>query len=122
MVHLDKNKTCFVCIWCINRHTYFCIDDICGDTWMSSDRLVNFLYLYNKWTTSVFAKGVMISFMVIIATIILVIYLVDDTEENRASLETTISLLINIMLFVAGIGFAVIVIIPMFMNKLQEKV
>jgi len=89
---------------------------------MSSDRLVNFLYLYNQWTQGVFAKGVMISFMVIIATIILVIYLVDDTEEDRASLETTISLLINIMLFVAGIGFAVIVIVPMLMNRLQDKV
>lgn len=89
---------------------------------MSSDRLVNFLHLYNQWTQGVFAKGVMISFMVIIATIILVIYLVDDTEENRTSLETTISLLINIMLFVAGIGFGVIVIVPMLMNKLQYKV
>ena len=89
---------------------------------MSSDRLVNFLYLYSKWTQGVFAKGVMISFMVIIGTIILVIYLVDDSEKDRANLETTISLLINIMLFVAGIGFGVIVIVPMLMNKLQDKV
>jgi len=87
-----------------------------------SDRLINFLYLYGKWTQGVFAKAVMISFMVIISTIILVIFLADDSEEDRASLETIISLLINIMLFVAGIGFGVIVIVPMLMNKLQEKV
>ena len=122
MVHHDKNKTCFVWIWCINRHTYFWIDDICGDTWMSSDRLVNFLHLYNNWTQGVFAKGIMISFMVIISIIILVIFLADDTEENRTILETTISLLINIMLFVAGIGIGVIVIVPMLMSRLQEKV
>jgi uncharacterized membrane protein YedE/YeeE len=89
---------------------------------MSSDRLVNFLYLYNKWTQGVFAKGIMISFMVIIATIILVIFLVDDGEEDRARLETTISLLLNMLMFIGGIGFGVIVVVPMFMNKLQEKV
>jgi len=60
--------------------------------------------------------------MVIISSIILIIVLADDSEEDRARLETTISLLINIMLFVAGIGFGVIVIVPMLMNKLQDKV
>ncbi len=93
-----------------------------GEKQMSSDRLVHFLHLYNKWTQSVFAKGILISFMVIISSIILIIVLADDSEEDRARLETTISLLINIMLFVAGIGFGVIVIVPMLMNKLQDKV
>lgn len=89
---------------------------------MSSDRLVNFLYLYSKWTQSYFAKAILISFMVIISIIILVIVLADDSEKDRPSLESIISLLINMMLFVAGIGFGVIVIVPMLMNKLQDKV
>jgi len=81
----------------------------------------NFLYLYSKWTQSVFAKGIIIAFMVIIGIIILVILVTDETTENRASLETTISLLLNILLFVAGIGFGVLVVVPMVMNRLQDK-
>lgn len=83
--------------------------------------ITNFLYLYNKWTQKVFAKGILISFMIIIAIIILVILVADDSEEDRARLETTISLLLNILFFVAGIGFAVLVVVPVVMNKLQEK-
>jgi len=81
----------------------------------------NFLYLYQKWTQSVFAKAILLSFMVIITTIIMVIVIADDSEEDRARLETTISLLVNIMMFVAGIGLGVLVVVPMVMNRLQDK-
>ncbi len=81
----------------------------------------NFLYLYVRWTQGVFAKGLLISFMMIIAIIVLVILVTEETSENRASLETTISLLLNILFFVAGIGLGVLVLVPMIMNRLQDK-
>ncbi len=81
----------------------------------------NFLYLYQKWTQSVFSKAILISFMVIISIIIMVIVMADDSEEDRARTESAVSLLVNIMLFVAGIGFGVLVVVPVVMNRLQDK-
>ncbi len=88
---------------------------------MSSDRLVNFLYLYNQWTSKYFTRGLLLSVMVIIALIVLVVS-VGDESKNRAEMESIISMLINVMMFIVGVGFGIIVLVPMLMNRLQDKV
>ena len=92
-----------------------------GEKQMSSDRLVNFLYLYSKWSTTYFTRGLLLSVMVIIALIVLVVS-VGDESKNRAEMESIISMLINVMMFIVGVGFGIIVIVPMLMNRLQDKV
>ncbi len=88
---------------------------------MSSDRLVNFLYLYSKWSSTYFTRALLLSVMIIIGFIVLVVS-VGDESKNRAEMESIISLLINVMMFIVGIGFGIIVVVPMLMNKLQDKV
>ncbi len=88
---------------------------------MSSDRLVNFLYLYSKWSSKYFTRALLLSVMIIIGFIVLVVS-VGDESKNRAEMESIISLLINVMMFIVGIGFGIIVVVPMLMNKLQDKV
>jgi len=92
-----------------------------GEKQMSSDRLVNFLYLYSKWSTTYFTRGLLLSVMVIIALIVLVVS-VGDESKNRAEMESIISMLINVMMFIVGVGFGIIVLVPMLMNRLQDKV
>jgi len=92
-----------------------------GEKEMSSDRLVNFLYLYNQWTSKYFTRGLLLSVMVIIALIVLVVS-VGDESKNRAEMESIISMLINVMMFIVGVGFGIIVLVPMLMNRLQDKV
>jgi len=88
---------------------------------MSSDRLTNFLYLYQKWTSVVVTKAILIGFMIIIASVIGIVSLVDETKY-REIMERAISILMLLMVFLGGMGFTIFIIIPMKFNKLQEKV
>jgi len=88
---------------------------------MSSDRLVNFLFLYNKWSQKYVMKGFLIIIMIDIGLIIALITLVDESE-NRKDMESIIFLLTQVMVFIIGIAFGIMIIVPAIMNRLQDKV
>ncbi len=84
------------------------------------DNLADFLYLYQKWATTSMTKAILLGFMIVIASIVTVIGLVDEAE-NREALEKIVNILLMTMAFIAGIGFGVLVIAQLKMRKLQEK-
>jgi len=86
-----------------------------------SDRLVNFLYLYKKWSEKYVMKGFLIIIMMDIGLIIGLITIVDESQ-NREEMESIIFVLTQVMVFVIGIAFGIMIIVPAIMNKLQEKV
>ena len=86
-----------------------------------SDRLVHFLYLYNKWATKEFPKYIMMALMISMGALIALIFFGEEVLE-RTELETLIGLFIAIFMFIGGIGFGILTILPSIFNKLQDKV